>query len=350
MIRAVFALLAALTGAAAARTPASPIETVAKGFPGFVMVADRTRAIWTSPRAPCRSAVGGETWPCDPAELRWPWASVTKQMMAVLTMQLVEQGKLALDRPIDAYLPAGYRRTLGGAPPAPTVRQLLQHQSGLRNANDSPKTAAGFASAYSTLTDKPGWCLARRKAAGGDWKYNNCDYFVLDAVFRQVSGKSARQLFADRIARPLKLRQAALLPDDVVDAPLGSATTRAFAGFGAGGGLAGTANELLAIDRALMAGRLLKPTSRAVLWEGNPKLGYMALGQWSFEAPLKGCAAPVRIVERRGSIDTTQVRNIILPESGKVVIVFTTDGAFDFGEIWQGKGFSHDLLSAAACP
>jgi CubicO group peptidase (beta-lactamase class C family) len=312
------------------------------------MVADARRVIWQTPRAPCPRPPGDEIVLChprDPAEQRWPWASVTKQVVAVLAMQLVEEGKLQLERPIDAYLPAA-RGTL----PAPTVRQLLQHQSGLRNANESPRTANGFPSAYSTLTDKPGWCLADRKASGGTWQYNNCDYFVLDAVFKRVTGQSAMALFAKRIAKPLELQGAGVLPEDGSDEQLGSATARAFAGFGAGGGMAGTAAEMLAIDRALMAGTLLKPASRAILWEGNPKLGSMALGQWVFEAPLKGCARPVRIVERRGAIDTTQVRNIILPELGKVVIVFTANGEFDFGEIWQGKGFAYDLLSAAACP
>lgn len=104
------------------------------------------------------------------------------------------------------------------------------------------------------------------------------------------------------------------------------------------------------MDRALVAGRLLSPAARDELWKGDPKLGFMALAQWSFFAPLKGCSAPVRIIERRGGIERFQVRNIILPDSNRIIILFTADGDFDFGEIWQGKGLSHDLLAAAACP
>lgn len=120
--------------------------------------------------------------------------------------------------------------------------------------------------------------------------------------------------------------------------------------FGAAGGLVGTPLDLLAMDRALLAGRLLSPAARDELGKGDPKLGYMGLAQWSFSAPLKGCSAPVRIIERRGGIERFQVRNIILPDLNRILILFTANGEFDFGEIWQGKGLSHDLLAAAACP
>ena len=59
---------------------------------------------------------------------------------------------------------------------------------------------------------------------------------------------------------------------------------------------------------------------------------------------------PVRIVERRGGIGKYQTRNIILPDLDVAVALATTDGAFEFGEIWTGEGFMHDFLSAIACP
>ncbi len=36
----------------------------------------------------------------------WRWASVTKQIVAVAVMQQVEAGKVALDTPVAAYVPA----------------------------------------------------------------------------------------------------------------------------------------------------------------------------------------------------------------------------------------------------
>ena len=57
----------------------------------------------------------------------------------------------------------------------------------------------------------------------------------------------------------------------------------------------------------------------------------------------------VRIVERRGGVGGIEVRNFILPDIRRVVIAFSDRAPFAFGEVWQGAGFSHDLLSAAAC-
>ena len=108
---------------------------------------------------------------------------------------------------------------------------------------------------------------------------------------------------------------------------------------------------MLACDEALLSGALLPDRERAELWRGDPKLGYQALGQWSFTARLKGCAGPVRIVERRGGIGRFQVRNLLAPDQGVAAVMLTNRGGdvIDFGEIWQGKGLSHDLLAAALC-
>ena len=122
------------------------------------------------------------------------------------------------------------------------------------------------------------------------------------------------------------------------------------ASYGSAGALYGTALDLVAFDMHLASGQYLPPDALAELWDGQPELGYLAIGQWVFEAPLKGCAAPVRIVERRGAIGGVQVRNFILPDDHMALAMFTDSAEFDFGEIWQGAGFSYEMLSLAACP
>ena len=67
-----------------------------------------------------------------------------------------------------------------------------------------------------------------------------------------------------------------------------------------------------------------------------------------YDVPLQGCAAPVKLVERRGSIGGVEIRNVIAPDLGLIVIAFA-DRPVEFGEPWQGKGLTHDLLSAAFC-
>ena len=60
-------------------------------------------------------------------------ASSSKPVTATLLMILVDQGKLALDDPIEKYLPEFKGITLHGKPPAklPTVRNVLSNMSGL---------------------------------------------------------------------------------------------------------------------------------------------------------------------------------------------------------------------------
>lgn len=289
----------------------------------------------------------------------WLWASVTKQVTAIMVMQEVERGRLALDAPVGSYLDAYDGRPV-------TLRQLLQHQSGLPNPSDTPRDAEDIQSYYretgSLIGDAErarGFCAGESKRVpGGEFEYNNCDYQVLGALLEIVTGLRYDQLVDQRIAQPLRLETLRVASDgakgggaDVVGYTAGKAYPSInVATAGASAALVGSAQDLASLDRALMNGDLLSDASRATLWSGVPALGYQALGVWSFPAPLKGCSSPIDLIERRGDFAGTQVRNIIAPSLGRAIVVFVNDDAVDFGEVWQGSGLSHDLLSAALCP
>lgn len=298
----------------------------------------------------------------------WRWASTTKQVTAMLVMQEVAAGRIDLDRPVGKYLPgfqsANAKRV--------TVRQLLRHQSGLPNPDDTPPSVEGIPSYYTpdfagSRDPLTGYCAGKPKGKpGGNWSYNNCDYLVAGALLEAVTGKPWPELVTARIRKSYFNRNspyaASLVGMDrvttkppAIEAWPGFASgkpeaKRDIASYGAAGGLYGTVSDLLWFDLYLAAGTYLPRPAMAELWDGKPELGFLALGQWSFEAKLKGCTAPVRIIERRGSIGGVQVRNFILPEPEIAVALFTDQAEFDFGEIWQGSGFSHDMLSLAACP
>lgn len=286
---------------------------------------------------------------------RWRWASVTKQIVSVIAMQEVAAGRLDLDKPISAYLPGFTSRNAAQA----TVRQLLQHRAGLPNPDDTEldakKVPAYYRAAGSRLRDPlTGYCAGPvRGAPGEQWSYNNCDFIVAGALLQQITRKSWPALVQERVSGPLGLKS-------VGTSRAGTPIQTAFDGqwpepeydvasFGASAALYGTIDDLWKFDRALMTGKLLPKALLDELWKGDPALGFMALGRWVFSAPVKGCAEPMRIVERRGQIGGSQVRNFILPDLDAVVIAFGNRGEFEFGEVWQGKGFSHDLLSVALC-
>ncbi|MFN5127643.1 MAG: serine hydrolase domain-containing protein [Sphingomonadaceae bacterium] len=305
----------------------------------------------------------------------WRWASVTKQVIAVLVMQEVAMGRIDLEKPVSLYLP----NFLSPNARKMTVRQLLRHQSGLPNPDDTSANSEGVPSYYTTdfkgsKDPVTGYCAGTPKTyPGGNWSYNNCDYIVAGALLEAVTGRPWQTLIKERLERSFKKTykipsigtvssptRALLGIAGITTTPPSIEAWPGFVGgkpeakfdissFGAAGAVYGSVSDLLQFDIYLTTGQLLPQSAMTELWNGRPELGFLALGQWSFEAALNGCNKPVRIVERRGSIGGVQVRNFIVPEQEIAVALFTDQAEFDFGEIWQSKGFSYDMLSLAAC-
>lgn len=303
---------------------------------------------------------GGQslTQPKNPDDAKlWRFASVTKQMIAVLVLQEVGKGRIDLDAPVSRYLPRFKSPNAGKI----TVRQLLRHQSGLPNPDDAQASSipmsAYYSSSYRGNRDPlAGYCAgAVKDEPGGNWAYNNCDYIVAGALLKAVTGQSWQALVKQRIARPFKLASLGTYPTKrwTRSGSINGKPEPSFvlAHFDAAGAVYGSIFDLMGFDMALVKGKLLKPAQLKELWDGQPQLGFIALGQWVFDASLKDCAKPVKVVERRGSIGGVQVRNFIFPERQEALAIFTdkSESDFDFGEIWQGKGFSHDILNAALC-
>ena len=151
-------------------------------------------------------------------DTRFRLASWTKQVTALLVMQEVEKGTLALNAPASTYLP-----TLSPSAGAVTLRQLLLHTSGLPNPSDpSPQAAPTDVPAFYTRTapaaaeaqtQATGFCSGPvKRPAGERFEYNNCDYLVLGAVLERVTGRSYAQLIQERIARPLRSTTLGLFP------------------------------------------------------------------------------------------------------------------------------------------
>lgn len=129
--------------------------------------------------------------------------SITKQFTAAVIVQLAQEGKLSLDDPLSKFLP-DYPQPGGSA----TVRQLLNHTSGIQSYTDIPGAMApeATARAYSTaeliatFRDKP----APTKP-GEVWAYNNSGYVLLGAIIERVTGKPWHVAVDERIVRPLGL-------------------------------------------------------------------------------------------------------------------------------------------------
>lgn len=265
----------------------------------------------------------------------WQWASVTKQFVAVLVMQDVEAGRLALDDTIADHLPdfgTGKRGQI-------TIEQLLRNTSGLGEPRGLPERVA---------TDPLAFCdVPPVGKPGAAFRYTNCDFIVAAAILEETNGKAWQDLLQSRILEPAGMMATGVLAAPVTD---GSVITSGGPHlFGAAGAMYGPPEDLLKFNAALMDGTLLSDASLDALWDGDPSKGYVALGAWEFSAPLDGCDGAVRLVERRGYVGDVQVRNLIAPELETSLVAFTREKGADFGEIWRGSGVTYDLASRAFC-
>ncbi|WP_344961621.1 serine hydrolase domain-containing protein [Streptomyces thioluteus] len=132
--------------------------------------------------------------------------SVTKTFTAVVVLQLVGEGKISLDEPVDEYLP-GLVRGKGIDGGRITVRQLLQHTSGLPDFEDdvtgdilegrylSPRDALDIALKHEAVF-KP----------GEKWSYSNTNYLVAGLIVERVTGRPLAQQIDKRVIQKTGLR------------------------------------------------------------------------------------------------------------------------------------------------
>lgn len=143
-------------------------------------------------------------------------ASMSKPIVSVAALRLVDQGKLSLDAPITRWLPY-FRPKLGdGTAPAITVRHLLTHTSGLGYGFFEADGGPYHRAKVSDGMDLPGISLdenLRRLASvplysrpGTRWQYS-LSTDVLGAVVAKASGTSLPQAVSQLVTRPLRMRE-----------------------------------------------------------------------------------------------------------------------------------------------
>lgn len=208
-------------------------------------------------------------------------ASVSKPFTAVLVMQLVEEGKLAVTDRLDAIFPV-----LAGKPAgAITLGQLLSHTSGIEEVMERHLTAPLTAA---DLTDA-------KVTAPGKYKYSSSAYVVLKLVVDKVGGQAYAARLQEKILDPAGmtasslLRQGQALPGlslgykNLKDA---EPTTPSWPIqlFDGAGSLVTTTDDLVRFDAALTSGKLLTPATQKIMnanhTEGGAPWAYgWALGE-----------------------------------------------------------------------
>ena len=200
-----------------------------------------------------------------------PIASVTEAFVAVSVLKLVSEGRLGLEDEVSRHLPE-FEGIMH--PPGPvTVRQLLQHRSGmpdymmplLQQASLGDVLATGRSHReFLALAATQPW---KRRLAQG-FEHSASNYVVLGMIVERLRGRTIGEVLRSDIIEPLGLRSTSMTgsgptPPALVHGyvtSLGERLDVSYAPLHAGdpaGGLVSSVGDLNVFFAALLQGRLI---------------------------------------------------------------------------------------------
>jgi len=153
---------------------------------------------------------GGTTLtPAQPSDY-FRVGSISKTFTSVSILQLYEAGLLDLDDPIDTYLrPSLINDTIQSSATV-TIRQLLDHTSGIANSADNltcQQDALANLTAFYSIEDNI-YCGASQGelfTPGSSWYYSNTNYGILAMIVEEITGNDYWNYLNDSIITPLGL-------------------------------------------------------------------------------------------------------------------------------------------------
>lgn len=286
---AVLAVTASLVVASAGSASAQgcdtqPIQTALTalknvGPPGIAVTVKSPRCgVWNggvgvADRATGRKVIGNE---------HSRIGSDTKTWTSVVVLQLVGEGKIKLDGKVDDYLP-GLIRNASYDGRKITIRQLLQHTSGLPDYLDDDDFWGGDPDAHRWEHIEPLFTVQQAlkldppEQTDTGFAYSNTNYNLLGLIVQKVTGRPIATEIDARISKPLGLRETYWPGDDTtVRKPdlrtyekrkrtLVDRTEWNVSEADASGELISTGADATGFWTALMCGKLLKPAQLAAL-------------------------------------------------------------------------------------
>jgi serine beta-lactamase-like protein LACTB len=276
------------------------------------------------------------------AETVYRTASIAKAMTATAVMQLVEQGKLDLDVPVQKYCPAFPEKTW-----PVTTRHLLGHLGGIRHYKDGvePNGTNHFYSIVDSLVlfkDDP-----LLFEPGTKFSYTTFGYSVLGCAIEGVSGMSYEDYMRQRVFEPAKMGDTGIdhshrvisnrargytrlgtvaflqIPEkerakfkqgDLYNAPLHDTSMKI-----PGGGIVSTAPDLVRFAIAVNTAVLVNEKTRMAMWTPQKmkdgKLSEYGLG-WAI-----GGSGDQLLVSHSGGQAGTSTLLTMMPSKGTIIAV-----------------------------
>jgi len=261
-------------------------------------------------------------------------ASVSKQFTAMLVMQLVEEGRIALQGKLTDYLPE-FRRETGERV---TVHHLLTHTSGLPDYSDAPDFWNGLMRSPMI----PEFVIDSLSSGdlefepGTDYKYNNGGYYLLSLIVERTTGQKFGQVLQERIFEPLGMSNSGLdYPEMILEKRatgyeqnvdgLTNSRYRQIENLLGTGALYSTVEDLYLWDRALYTEKLLSQEYKDTMF--TPYLNDYAYGWGVRKVQLGNTADSTSYMGHSGNVAGFNSRIVrLVDDEHLIVLLCNIDG------------------------
>lgn len=162
--------------------------------------------LWTG-----ASGISAESVPLS-SDMYFGLGSATKNYVAALVLLLAEEGVLELDDPLSRWLPHH-----NNIDPSATIRQLLNHTSGIYNFTNHPDlwtTVLQDPTRFWTPEEVLDFVGLPQFPPGTSWGYSNTNYTLLGMIVREATGSEVSVQLHQRIFDPLNLSHTFLEPEE----------------------------------------------------------------------------------------------------------------------------------------
>ncbi|MEO3886588.1 serine hydrolase domain-containing protein [Nonomuraea sp. B5E05] len=221
-----------------------------------------------------------------PADARFRAGSQTKPMIQIVIMQLVGEGRLALDDKLGDLLPVMVEKDLVDRADEITVEQMIHHTSGIPNYFEpGVLDPFDFTTNYSPL-EMIGLTrtMPRTGEPGQSYSYSNTNYFLLGLIVEELTERSLAAELERRIFDPVGMERT-YLPDKfpgLIKGPHGHGYHPGEQGkpvdvdrlnssyLWAAGGVISTTDDLSSFARARAGEKLLSKELKEALNAGRP--------------------------------------------------------------------------------
>jgi CubicO group peptidase (beta-lactamase class C family) len=256
-------------------------------------------------------------------------ASITKMVTAIVTLQLVEEGKFQLTDNLKTLLPDLEISESNKI----TVHHLLLHISGLPNEDDRIYSQSKSPGAFVDET------LGNQSNSIGEFNYANIDYVLLGLIIEKYDKTTWMNSVRNRILDKASMKQTGFLkrgdyPESFAysfsynDENVRQADPMLFIeNYYAAGCMHSTAEDLLKLDQLMYGDTLLSQASKEVMFTSYPEYNYSGYSVWTYNYPF--AESMPKVMERRGGILGANSVLVRMLESNRTIIILSNNNKFN---------------------